>query len=115
MNALTGGVGIRLVRWRQFTVGLTLDLRVAGVRSETRGLVSDQRLYATSTLWGGQIGFEGSWFPWQGVPFALQAGASIDALMVPSRTSITSAYAPFDDGITSMRFQLGVAWRPWSR
>jgi hypothetical protein len=109
------GLGLGVLSSQRFAVALTADVRAGLVRADTRGLMSGQSISASKTIWGGDVGAEGTWMPWAHLPIAVEVSAAIGGLTPVSSDQILDAYTPFESSFTVKRLSVGVAWSPRPR
>ena len=113
LTSVAGGLALRVLSSQRFALEVAGDLRLGRVRADTRGLTSGGTLTAGKTLWGGDVGVEGSWSPWTHVPLALEVGATAGGLWPV--THVADGYTPFEIGFDVSRLRVGLAWRQRSR
>ena len=111
MTTLAVGLGFPLLQRAGFTVGLTVDARLGNVSADTRGLDSGNRIGARKSLWGADVGLQGSWVPFARLPVALEGALALGGLRPPISEEVLDGYTPFNNGFIVRRARLGIAWR----
>jgi hypothetical protein len=108
----TAGLGIQVIAWRRIVFDLTGDLSFVNVQVDSRGLTSGGTISAGKELWDGDIGVEGTWFPWTRLPVALAVGVAGGRFSPVVSHEEIDGYTPFESGFYAVRVRVGAAWRP---
>jgi hypothetical protein len=111
LTSVAGGLAIPLLR-QQLAMTLVGDLRLAHVRSATRGQTSGRTLGATKMLKGADIGVEALWAPWTAKPLALEVGLLAGGLAPVIQDAGADGYWPFQNGFQVRAFRVGLVWQP---
>lgn len=109
----TGDVGaaFRVLGNAGASLAVTADLLAGSVRRESRGLTSGRSLSAEKRMWGGRVGAESRWQPWEGTPLDVQLGISYGELRPFSSDVVIDGYTPFDHAMRVRRIVFGATWR----
>lgn len=104
------GASLRVLGRTRASLELAAELLAGSVRRESRGLSSGLSFSAEKRLWGGRLGAESRWQPWESVPFGVHAGLTYGQLGPFTTERLVEGYAPFDDGFEFRRIVLGASW-----
>lgn len=109
------GAGFRVLGSGLAELGLTTDLSIGRVDTDSHGSVNGRVLSAERMLLGVSVGAEGAMYFSRRSPLAVEVQVSLGRFRPRAIEQIADGYTPYENGFDASRIRLGVAWRPRAR